>query len=289
MRPQATGAGLHAAERGAPRGAPSSEALERSRALAELIVRDERASGRRARRSTSRSARRRRFAVVRVPLAELKAIGRELGGSVNDVVLAACTTGLRHLLTSRGEQLPPAGPARDGADEPARRVRRARARQPRDLAVRRSAGRRADPRTRACGRDHAETRAAEVLGRRAGRDDADGPRGARAADRRPRGARPDAVLHAHCSTSRSRTCRARNAPLYAFGAELRELYPVVPLAAEHAVGIAIFSYNGMLTFGINADCESTPDLDGTGLRDRGWARATARACAERGKLHLTKK
>jgi hypothetical protein len=50
-------------------------------------------------------------------------------------------------------------------------------------------------------------------------------------------------------------------PLYAFGSELREVYPVVPLAAAHAVGIAIFSYNGLVTFGVIADTESTPDVD----------------------------
>jgi hypothetical protein len=49
-------------------------------------------------------------------------------------------------------------------------------------------------------------------------------------------------------------------PLYAFGARLREVYPVVPLAAAHAVGIAIFSYNGLATFGVIADSESTPDI-----------------------------
>lgn len=49
-------------------------------------------------------------------------------------------------------------------------------------------------------------------------------------------------------------------PLYAFGAQLREVYPVVPLAAAHSVGIAIFSYNGLVTFGVIADSESTPDL-----------------------------
>ncbi|MEO6857318.1 MAG: wax ester/triacylglycerol synthase domain-containing protein [Solirubrobacteraceae bacterium] len=49
-------------------------------------------------------------------------------------------------------------------------------------------------------------------------------------------------------------------PLYAFGAPIREVYPLVPLAAEHAVGIAIFSYNGLVVFGIAADCDSTPDL-----------------------------
>ena len=36
-------------------------------------------------------------------------------------------------------------------------------------------------------------------------------------------------------------------PLYSFGAKLREVYPVVPLAADHSVGIAIFSCNGLIT------------------------------------------
>jgi hypothetical protein len=49
-------------------------------------------------------------------------------------------------------------------------------------------------------------------------------------------------------------------PLYAFGAALREVHPIVPLAAEHTVGIAIFSYNGGIVLGLSADCDSTPDL-----------------------------
>ena len=49
-------------------------------------------------------------------------------------------------------------------------------------------------------------------------------------------------------------------PLYAFGAKLREVHPVVPLAASHTVGIAIFSYNGLVTFGVIADSESTPNI-----------------------------
>lgn len=49
--------------------------------------------------------------------------------------------------------------------------------------------------------------------------------------------------------------------LYAFGAPLREVHPIVPLAADHAVGIAVFSYDGMVTFGINADARSMHDLD----------------------------
>ena len=39
--------------------------------------------------------------------------------------------------------------------------------------------------------------------------------------------------------------------LYALGAPLREILPLVPLAAEHAVGVAILSYDGQVFFGIN--------------------------------------
>ena len=49
-------------------------------------------------------------------------------------------------------------------------------------------------------------------------------------------------------------------PLFAYGAQMREVYPIVPLAAAHAVGIAIFSYNGLVTFGVIADSGSTPDI-----------------------------
>jgi glyceraldehyde-3-phosphate dehydrogenase/erythrose-4-phosphate dehydrogenase len=51
----------------------------------------------------------RRFASVTIPLAELKAIRRAHGGSVDDVALAACTSGLRRLLLERGEQPPKQG------------------------------------------------------------------------------------------------------------------------------------------------------------------------------------
>jgi hypothetical protein len=49
--------------------------------------------------------------------------------------------------------------------------------------------------------------------------------------------------------------------LYAFGAPLREIYPLVPLAAEHAVGVAVVSYDGNLFFGVVADRDAVPDLD----------------------------
>ena len=48
--------------------------------------------------------------------------------------------------------------------------------------------------------------------------------------------------------------------LYAHRAPLREIHPLVPLAAEHAVGVAIVSYDGNVFFGVVADRDAVPDL-----------------------------
>ena len=50
------------------------------------------------------------------------------------------------------------------------------------------------------------------------------------------------------------------ATLYADGAPLREILPLVPLAAEHAVGVAIVSYDGQVFYGINVAADAVPDL-----------------------------
>ena len=47
------------------------------------------------------------FAVVRTRLEDYRKIRAEHGGTVNDIVLAACTGALREWLLSRGENLPP--------------------------------------------------------------------------------------------------------------------------------------------------------------------------------------
>ena len=40
-----------------------------------------------------------------------------------------------------------------------------------------------------------------------------------------------------------------------------DVVPIVPLAAEHALGIAVVSYAGQMTFGLYADRATVPDLD----------------------------
>jgi WS/DGAT/MGAT family acyltransferase len=50
-------------------------------------------------------------------------------------------------------------------------------------------------------------------------------------------------------------------PLYSMGAEMLDVWPIVPLAHNLSVGVAAFSYNGRLTIGLNADAVSCPDVD----------------------------
>jgi diacylglycerol O-acyltransferase / wax synthase len=49
-------------------------------------------------------------------------------------------------------------------------------------------------------------------------------------------------------------------PLYMVGAPLLGMYPVVPLLPGVGLGIALFSYDGKLCWGFNADYELVPDL-----------------------------
>jgi hypothetical protein len=49
--------------------------------------------------------------------------------------------------------------------------------------------------------------------------------------------------------------------LYLQGREMREIFPMVPLAGNQAVGVAIMSYNGKINFGVAGDYDGMADLD----------------------------
>jgi len=49
-------------------------------------------------------------------------------------------------------------------------------------------------------------------------------------------------------------------PVYLLGAQMLEIYPLVPLAESQALGIALVSYGDGLHWGFNADWEALPDL-----------------------------
>src|ERR1700729_307993 len=50
-------------------------------------------------------------------------------------------------------------------------------------------------------------------------------------------------------------------PLYVLGRELESIFPMVPLAENTALGIAILSYNGQLNFGLVGDYDALADLE----------------------------
>ncbi|NND02326.1 MAG: wax ester/triacylglycerol synthase family O-acyltransferase [Acidimicrobiia bacterium] len=51
-------------------------------------------------------------------------------------------------------------------------------------------------------------------------------------------------------------------PMHLLGAKLIRQYPLVPLWHGHGVGIALFSYDGEICWGFNADYDVMEDLDG---------------------------
>ncbi len=233
------------------------EAWERSRALIDLLVRDELIAAPRSSLNGPIGATR-RIATVHVELGEVQKIRSALGGKVNDVVLCAATAGLRELLLARGEDLPdrglramvPVNIRGHGDDgelgnkvsslfvdlpvaeaEPLRRYDLVRA-----AVEKRKAGGQALATTSVAG-----------LGELA-----------------------PPVLHASLARAlfgkRMFNITITNVPgsprrVYAFGAPLVDVVPVVPLAAEHALGIAVLSYAGQMTFGLCADRSTVPDLD----------------------------
>ncbi|MGB8650252.1 MAG: wax ester/triacylglycerol synthase family O-acyltransferase [Mycobacteriales bacterium] len=49
--------------------------------------------------------------------------------------------------------------------------------------------------------------------------------------------------------------------LWGLGRRLREMHPFVPIADRVRTGVAVTSYEGLLSFGVTVDADSTPDLD----------------------------
>ena len=53
-------------------------------------------------------------------------------------------------------------------------------------------------------------------------------------------------------------------PLYVLGREMQTVYPIAFLPKDHALAIAIISYNGYLNFGFLGDYDAVPDIDEVG-------------------------
>jgi WS/DGAT/MGAT family acyltransferase len=200
--------------------------------------------------------RRRRFEGVQISLDDVKAIRKSLGGTINDVVLAGVSGGLRRLLESRGDDLDltmralcPVSVRDDsqrmqlgnrvsamfvdlpvGEVDPVERLRKIRA-TTEDLK----------DREQAVGAaflvDLTQFAAPTLLGL-----------AARVAHRQP--------FFNLVITN----VPGPQVPLYCMGARMLEAYPVVPLTRNLALGIAILSYCGQLHFGLYVDADAVADV-----------------------------
>ena len=233
------------------------EAVEQAVGLARFIVHDELIPAPHTSLNVPIGGNR-RMTFVSAPLADLKAVKSRLGGSVNDVVLAVAAGGLRHLLLSRGESLPDRG---------------VRVMVP--VNVRRAAEMMALGNRVSSLFVELPVAAGDVLERyRATVESTDalkrsGLAGGAEAMMDVAGVVPPA-LHATLArlafTPRLFNLTITNVPgpqttLYALGAPMRHVIPLVPIFANHAVGMAVASYDGEVVFGLSGDYAAMPDLD----------------------------
>ncbi len=212
--------------------------------------------------------RQRRYACARTSLTDTKAIKGELGGTVNDVVLAAISGAFRSVLLSRGEEpqphmvpsLVPVSVRAPGEESIyGNRVSLIVANLPVHVAD--PVERFAAVRTELAGlKEAGEAIAAEALvalGRYT-----------------PYPLASLAVRLAYQLPQREIVTVTTNVPgpreqLYGLGRRLVEIIPYVPIATTLRTGICILSYCDSLTFGITGDYGSTPDIQAlaTGIEE----------------------
>ncbi len=207
----------------------------------------------------------RRYGTARTSLAEHRAIRKAHGGTVNDVVLAVVAGGLRRWMITRGEPLthdasvralvPVSVRARAGGNggtgNPGNSISAYFVDLPvaeEDPVARLSAVRGAMEAHKRGGRAVGAARLIGLVGL----------------------APP--LLHslgarlASQHSSRLYNVLVTNVPgpprpLYAAGARMLDMFPVVPLAGGQAVAIGVTSYDGGMHYGLTADRDAMPDVD----------------------------
>lgn len=202
----------------------------------------------------------RRFTWARASLADVKKIKREFGGTVNDVVLAAISSGFRELLLSRGEKPEPhtvpslipvslRAPGEENLYD--NRVSVVVASLPVHLADShdRLAAIRALMSDLKAVKEASAGEALIALGRFT-----------------PFPLASLTVRLAYRLPQREIVTVTTNVPgpqqpLYSLGRRLLEIIPYVPIAASLRTGVSIFTYCGQMTFGITGDYATTADID----------------------------
>lgn len=199
----------------------------------------------------------RRFDVLRQELSELKAVKDALGGKLNDVVLATAAGGVRRFLERRGVEvaalddfraLVPVD-IRHGFVGTGNRVGMMFARLPLDEPDPATRYRKVVESTQRIKHESGHAAATELI------------------ESLSDWAAPSTVANTfrYAAFVGSFNIVITNVPgpqfpLELLGARLTGLYPLVPLFSTQALGIALFSYDGGLYWGLNADWSVVDDL-----------------------------
>jgi diacylglycerol O-acyltransferase / wax synthase len=200
----------------------------------------------------------RRFTWVRADLADLKAIKNELGGTVNDVVLATVAGALGAHLRRRGQQT-------DGLELKAMVPVSVRSDVERGALGNRVAAMMAplpvwcqDPVARL------DIVRQELRGLKSGGQAV----GAQVLTELTAFAPPTIMDQAARLSARQRLFNlvvtnvpGPQFPLYLLGRRMLETFPMVPLAKNQALGVALLSYDGSINFGLVGDFDLLWDLD----------------------------
>lgn len=215
----------------------------------------------------------RRFAVAKAKLEDLRAVRNAHGTTVNDVVLSVVTGALRNWLLSRGEVVSPSTTLRamvpvsvNSGDVEASATYRDTASLPVGAIGNKVSAYLVDlpvgegnPTVRLHQVSHAMRAHAES-----------GQSVAAGALVRVSGFAPPTLHALGARVANQFSDRLFNVlvtnvpgpqvPLYAAGAKMMEMFPVVPLAKNQSLSVGITSYDGGVYFGLNADRDAMPDV-----------------------------
>ncbi len=207
----------------------------------------------------------RRYAWASSSVADVKAIRKRLGGSFNDVVLAAITNGFRELLLARGETVD----------------REVRTLVPVSVRPRDSAGRAVGdgtlenkvsamfaglPVSIADAADRLQAVSRQMEGLKESKQALAGEALTSMSGFAPPmllalGTRLASYLPQRNVNTVTTNVPGPQIPLYVCGRRMLKAYPYVPLAGQVRIGVAIFSYDGDVNFGVTGDYDTAPDLD----------------------------
>jgi WS/DGAT/MGAT family acyltransferase len=197
---------------------------------------------------------------ARARLADIKEIRAKHGGTVNDVVLAVITNGFRELLLSRGEQL-------DGTIIRTMVPVSVRAESERGTYNNKVAAMFAelpvyqeDPVER-IQTIHQQMQHLKSSGQAVAAERLTALSGFAPAALLALGGRVATRMPQTSVNTVTTNVPGPQHPLYLAGRRLLEAFPFVPLGGHVRIGIAIFSYDGGINFGVTGDLDKAPDVD----------------------------